>query len=180
MTDRSLADAIRKFAAERHYRPQTVEQWISLEQPDAAALLHLASSLRLGCNQLRDLWEIAAEIALRDQTTIAAVLRAPEIEQVLQAKLSRNDRLQRIKHLLRRRRFPTLTAAEERARTFIQAGGFPPTIRISLPQFLEGDEILVTCRAKTPEELRAQLAALSRWAEGDFCARLFALLGGEA
>lgn len=179
MNEATLVDAIRQYASERHYREKTVDLWTSLSNADARALYHLATALRLGENQLRDLWQWAAEIAVRDRTTIAAVLESPAITAALEAKLSRNDRLQRVKHALRRRRFPQLSAAEDRARSLMEAAKLPPSVRLSLPRFFEGDEVQVTCSAKTPAELHAALTAALRWAETETCRELFALLGGN-
>ncbi len=179
MSASTLDQAIRQFAAEKHYREQTLQRWLALSDCDAAALYRLATGLRLGENQLRDLWQWAVEIATRDHTTVAAVLQAPEIVAALEAKWSRNDRLQRVKHALRRRRFPELSAAEDRARSLVEAAQLPESVRLSLPSFFEGDEVVVTCRGKTPAELQAALSAALRWANTEVCAELFALLGGD-
>ncbi|GBD26218.1 hypothetical protein HRbin30_01548 [bacterium HR30] len=180
MNSQPLRDAIRHYATERHYRLETLERWLGLGDDDARALYRLATSLRLGENQLRDLWQWAADIAVREQTTLAAVLEAPEITAALEAKWSRNDRLQRVKHILRRRRFPQLCQAEDRARSLIEAAALPASVDLALPRFFEGEEVVVTCRGKTPAELQAALQAALRWTSTQACAELFALLGGEA
>ncbi|GIW43330.1 MAG: hypothetical protein KatS3mg077_0612 [Candidatus Binatia bacterium] len=174
-----LRQAIREFTSSRHYRDAFVARWISLNDADALALYDLATQLRLGENQLRDLWEWAEDIAQRDRETIAEVLNEPSIRGALQEKQSRNDRLNRVKHLLRCRRYPHLSQTEDRARALVRSARLPQTVEVGLPAYLEGDTIRVICRGSSPAELRAALEAALRWATSDACTELFRLLGGE-
>lgn len=176
--DATLRDSICQYATARGYQPAFVQRWLALDARDARALYELATDLRLGQNQLRDLWEWAEDIADRDSLAIADVIEEPEVRAARSAKLGRNDRLHRVRQLLRRRRFPQLAAAEERAEALVRGAGLPPNVRIHLPPFLEGNTITITCHGRGRAELEAALQAALHWVRSDFCAALTALLEG--
>jgi hypothetical protein len=167
---------VQAWCRERRYRDSIRERWLGLPAADAEALWAVARELRLGENQLRDLWQWAEEIAARDGSSLQAVLEAPEIRAALERRLSRNDRLRLLRHALRRRRFPELAAVEDELHALVHAAGLPAHVRLELPVDLEGDAVQVRLVARTAEELVQGAAALLRWADSDACRRLFALL----
>jgi hypothetical protein len=176
MTTIDLATAVRRFTTARHYRAATIDRWLSLPAADASALLALAEALRLGENQLRDLWDWSAEIAGREQSTLAAVLGEAGVQAALRRKESRNDRLKHVRNELRRRRFPQLVATEERLKALVQRLNLPRTMRISLPPYLEGDGLSLEMEIRSPEDLRQAGRVLLQVADAAACAELFALL----
>ncbi len=174
----SLQKAVQDYTRERAFHPALVEHWLGLDEADARALYELATSLRLGQNQLRDLWEWAEEIAVREGTSIAGVLNRPEILQARSAATSRNTRLVAVKQVLRRWRFPALSAAEAHAKELVRCAGLPPTVRVTLPPCLEGDQISITCSGRSQAELLASLEAALQWARSAAGKEVFALLEG--
>ncbi len=172
----STIDEIRRFAEQRHYRPATLERWLVLSPFDGAALLQLAQSLRLSDNQLRDLWAWAGEIAARDQHSLAEVLGSAEICSALRQPVGRHDQLKLVKAALRRRRFPQLSANEDRMRVLVRQLNLPAGVRVELPEFLEGDELTIHMGVRDPKTLRLAAAALLAAADSPTCAELFHLL----
>jgi hypothetical protein len=177
MNDRQLEASVRAFAAERRYGAAAVERWLRLTDADAAALLELARELRLGENQLRDLWNWAEEIAARDGLALAVVLADDAVRAARRRALGRNDRLKLVKAALRLRRFPQLAAHEERLATLLRALGVPRNVRVVLPEFLEGDTLRVEITADSQAALRHAAARLLEAAAAAACRELFALLG---
>jgi hypothetical protein len=171
---------IRAYAAARRYSAATTERWLRIDPRDGEALLEVASELRLGENQLRGLWEWAEEIALRDGLAVAQVLRHEAILAARARPVSRNDRLRLVKAALRRLRFPQLVATEDRLAALIGALGLPRSVRMTLPDHLEGDEVRVEIVAQDPAALRAAALALQAAADRPGCAEIFRLLGGES
>lgn len=176
MRDPAGEDAFRAFAAERAYSAATIERWRQLASADATALLALAQELRLGENQLRDLWEWAEEIAAREGLALRDVLTAPTITAARNRSLSRNDKVKLIKGALRRLRFPQLVALEDRLATLVRTLGLPKNVRLILPDFLEGDAVRIEVAAADTAALRAAGAALLRAADSGACAEIFRLL----
>lgn len=166
----------RAWCRERYYREETTKRLLSLSDADGQALSKLMRELRLGENQLRDLWEWAEEIASRDQQSLCEVLGRAEVQDALGRRLSRNDRLRLVRQALRRRRFPRLAAVEEKLETLVRQAALPPSVQVRLPVNLEGDEVQVLLTARSATDLRQALQSLCLWANSQDCERLFALL----
>jgi hypothetical protein len=151
-----MADEIRTFAHERRYGAPTLTRRLALDPADGQALLELARELRLGENQLRDLWDWAEEIAHRDHTSLAEVLvLEPVATPRRSSSLGRNDKLKLIKAALRRLRFPQLAAAEEHLAALVRQLDLPRNIRVTFPEFLEGDEVRIEIVADGVASLKA-------------------------
>lgn len=173
----SLDRAIRTFAHERRYSAPTVERWLALDASDGLALLKLAQELRLGENQLRDLWEWAEEIAQRDHASLAQVLALEPVAAPRRSRsLGRSDKLKLIKTALRRLRFPQLAATEERLVTLVRELDLPGNIRVTFPEFLEGDEVRVEIVADSVASLEAAADRLRAAVETPACKAIFQVL----
>jgi len=171
-----LADEISAYANERGFRSATVDRWVALAADDAAALWDLVSALRLGENQARDLWEWGEEIAARDGRTLAAVFAAQPLQEALHGSGGRNDRLKAVKAHLRRLRFPTLARTEDRLEALVGGLGLPRGVKLSLPEFLEGDEVRVEIVARDAKGLQAVATQLANAAATPACEEIFELL----
>jgi hypothetical protein len=176
MDDARLAAEICAYANERGFRAASVERWLALAVEDAAALWELVGALRLGENQARNLWEWAEEIAARDGTTMAKVLTAEAFRAALHGSGGRNDRLKAVKAHLRRRRFPTLARAEDRLAALIADLELPSGVKLSLPEFLEGDEVRVEIVAADAKSLLAAANRIAAAAATPACEEIFELL----
>jgi hypothetical protein len=174
MIDPQTEKAIRAYAAERGFHPTTLERWLVLAPADATALWDLTRDLRLGENQARDLWEWAEETAARDRLSLAAVLA--EVVAAAGRTGGRNERLKAVKSALRRRRYPQLVAAEDRIATLVRQLGLPRTVRFTIPDNLEGDEIRVEIVARNAAALQAAAAEVERAASTSACEEIFELL----
>ena len=177
MIDTALQAAVRAYGAERHYRSATLERWAALPAGDAAALLDLAQDLRLGENQLRDLWEWASDVAGREQVSIGAVLALDAVAVARRQPVGRNDRLRLVRSALRRLRYPQLSALEDRLADLVRRLDLPRGVSVTLPEFLEGDAVRIEIVATDPDRLRAAAERLARAADSPACRELFVLLG---
>jgi len=171
-----LEDMIRRFASERRYAGVTIERWLGLDAPDGAALLTLAEELRLGENQLRELWEWAEDIGDRDGRQLAEVLALEPIVAARRQRVGRNDKLKLVKRALRRLRFPSLSASEDQLANLIRSLALPPNVRVHTPAFLEGDEVRIEITARTANGLRRALASLTDAASSRACDEIFGVL----
>jgi hypothetical protein len=177
MADTGLDATLRAFTAERRYSTAAVARWQAMAPEDGAALLELACELRLGENQLRDLWDWAEEIAARDQLSVAGVLALEPVRLARRARhVGRNDKLKLVKTALRRVRYPQLAAAEERLVSLVRALNLPRNVRVRFPEFLEGDELSVEIVADSAAALAAAADRLGAAAGTETCQAIFALL----
>jgi hypothetical protein len=172
-----MTDEIRAFAHERRYSVPTVKRWLALDPSDGLALLELAQELHLGENQLRDLWEWAEEIAQRDHMSLAQVLALePVVTPRRSRSVGRNDKLRLIKTALRRLRFPQLAATEERLAALVRQLDLPRNIRMTFPEFLEGDAVRIEIVANSVASLEAAADRLRAAAGAPACTAIFQTL----
>jgi len=174
--DEELAGSIRVYAEQRGFHAESTERWLAMSNEDAAALWDLTRDLRLGENQLRDLWEWAEEIAARDRTTLAAVLASDSLLVARRIAGGRKDRLKAIKASLRRLRFPILARTQHRIGALIASLELPAGVRLSVPDFLEGDEVRAEIVARDPRSLAAAARRLEVAAATSACEEIFELL----
>jgi len=168
------------LAAERRYSAATLARWQQLPARDAEALRALATELRPSENQLRDLWEWAADVATRDDVPLATVLAHESLVAVRRRPLARSEKLKLVKAALRRLRYPRLAAAELELATRVGALALPRGARVEFPPFLEGDDVHVSFVARSAAEWEAIARALLTAASDPHCHALFDTLAGAA
>jgi hypothetical protein len=179
MIDSQTESDIRDYASERGFRAATLERWLELASGDAVALWDLTRELRLGENQMRDLWDWSEEIAARDGTSITAVLAHESVKATRMA-AGRGERLKALKAALRRLRFPALVQVEDRIATLTRTLGLPRNVRLTVPEYLEGDEIRIEIVAADAASLRAAAEKVASTAATPACEEIFELLSGAA
>lgn len=169
------------YGREKGFHKQTLERWLGLSEVDREALLELARGLKLGENHLRDFLDWLQEIALRDGVSFSDVLNGAALSRISSdPRLSRNDKLKRMKEELRRLRFPRLARLEEEIQRRVQEMKLGPRIRISFPPGLEGGELTVQMKAASHETLRKLIEELAEALEKRAMREIFALIeGGE-
>lgn len=156
-----------------------MDRWLKWDEADREALLTLAVDLKIGENHLRDFMDWLEEIALRDGTAIRRVLSSESVGSLSTApRLSRGDKLKRIKDEIRRLRFPRLSFIEDEIRRNIHALKLPPQIAIAIPPGLEGGSLTVNVKTSSREELQLLVGKLMEAAAGDAVDRIFDLLAG--
>lgn len=152
-----------------------------MAEPDREALFGLAQGLRLGQNHLRDLLDWLEEIALRDGLSPCDVLRREPLAQISSdPRLSRSDKLKRIKDEVRRLRFPRLSRTEGAIHNAIREMKLNPAIQITVPPGLEGSSVTVQLKSSSYQELKRLVGELERALESESAHALFMLLRGEA
>ncbi len=172
-----MIDPIRTCVQERRYSVATLDRWLALPKPDAQALVDLVQELRPSENQLRDLWDWAEEVGHRDGLSLAQVfaLDAPATAR-RNRNLGRNDKLKLLKSALRRLRFPQLAATEQRLADLARELDLPRSVRITFPEFLEGDDVRVEIVADSAAALEAAAERLRAAARAPACKAIFQLL----
>ena len=89
------------------------EALLAMPEKDRAAVLSLLDQLRPGRNKRRQIMTMIPEIARREDCSAASILDEADIKAVLSAEnLNRPQREQRVRDILRARRYPNLTRME--------------------------------------------------------------------
>jgi hypothetical protein len=173
-------EQIRHYAQEKGFRPVTLQRWLSWAEADRGALFELAVTTKPNESHLRDLMDWLEEISLRDEVAIKNILAKGPIAKIeTDPRLGRADKLKRIKHQIRRLRFPRLSEIEDSIQACIRELKLKAPIRLSVPAGLEGAKLHVEFEASTQAELLSAIRVLAEAAQGSSMNKIFALLHGE-
>ena len=171
---------IQQYAKSKGFHPQTLERWLGWDEASGEALLRLTGNLKLGENHVRDLMDWLEEIALRDRSTIEAILASNPITEIeSNPRLGRGDKIKRVKEAIRRLRFPRLAQTEASIQTRIQELKLYPGIRLVAPPGLEGGKLQVELSVSSTEELKKLTDKLAAATSTNTLREIFALLRGE-
>ena len=175
----ALHEDIADYARERGIRAQDVQRWLALGEPDQAAMLRLARTLRLGGNHFNDFLDWCVEISLRDGCSIAAIIYGKELAPTLaDSRMGRNDKLKHAKEALRRLRYPRLTRIEDEVSRKLRSLKLDPRIRITVAPGLEGG-LKVELQAGGLDALARLARELESLAGNDTAKEVFALMEGS-
>lgn len=169
-------DAIRSWAAARHLPDAHLRRWLALTDEDRAALLEIAEALRLRTGQFMTAFELLEESAVRDRTTIAAILARREIRRILDGTGSAPGRARELLDALRAIRFPRLKRTAERLAKEVAALGLPYGVSVVLPKDLGSDEVKVEISAHDGAELERLIDTVGQARAG--LIRIADLIGG--
>ncbi|MBI2361223.1 MAG: hypothetical protein HYV04_20345 [Deltaproteobacteria bacterium] len=174
-------ERILEYGREKGFHAQTLERWLSMAEPDREAIADLAQALKPSENHLRDFLDWLDEISLRDGVSPGKVLLSEPLVRIFSdPRLSRSDKLKRIKEEVRRLRFPRLSRIEDAFRGAVHEMGLSPQIQVAVPPGLEGGTVTVRLKSASYEELKRLVGELGRALETDSARRLFELLRGES
>lgn len=146
-----------------------------------AAAEHLFGTQKIPLREAREIIENAAGLAARHGTRVLEVFERPAVREILRRDdWSPRRRTQELRTLLHRERFPQLSSREERFEDLAKqlAGGH--RLDIKPPRYFEGDDLTVSFRARTPEEVAAVLQTLNEAERKGLWQKLFALLQAES
>jgi hypothetical protein len=176
-----MQNRVRDYAKARGFHRQILERWLAWPAPAGAALCRLAAAFKIGENHLRDIMDWLEEIELRDGRAIDAILADRVIAEIeTDPRLSRADKLKRIKEQLRRQRFPRLAATEDAIKKRIHELKLRPEITMAAPAGLEGGGLRIEFTASSQQELKRLAAKLGEAADHEAVREAFALLSGAA
>lgn len=126
-----------------------------MEERLAVALARLFRELKTSLNKQREIVTLVAEIARREGIDPLSVLSEERLSRLLDAQdLDRNQKTQRIRKLLRQRRFPALVAAEERFHSRRQRLALGENLQLAPPRDFEGTRFTLTLNFESLEEVR--------------------------
>lgn len=167
---------IRMLAEERRLPAAHLERWLAFDEVSRGGMLALAKKLRFRTGQLVTALELLEEIAARERTTVAEVLVRDEIRRIAGSPDSAPARASTLIEALRQIRFPRLRAMQERLRAEVAALKLPRGLSVDLPKELGSDELTVSLRVRSADDLGRLVEALSKSRAG--FARIVEILGG--
>lgn len=122
---------------------------------DRLAVFELMQQLHLSAGKQAELLECLEDLARRDMKSLRAAATASDIVQVCSDKnVNRVQKTDRVRHILRTRRFPRLQAAEERFASALRGLNIPAGIRIMPPPNFEGRSFKAEITFASADELQ--------------------------
>lgn len=117
-------------------------------------LLELFSQLKVGLNKQRELLLLLKEIARREDIPIPQMIAEKALQDILKpVELDRAVKRQKIRSYLRRRRFPSISRAEEKYEKLVKQLKLGNNINLIPPKDFEGMTYMMTFRFDNREEL---------------------------
>ncbi len=147
---------------------ESVSLWTAAElarlPADAAEVLAaVLRRLKAGLNVQREILTHTHEIVLREGISVRDLLASPEVAALLdEAGDDPNERTRRLRRFLRTRRFPQLSAAEDRCRALLRELPLAPGLRMQPPRDFEGTRFALQLEFATAEEALALRERLDR------------------
>ncbi len=161
-----LPGAIQKGVTDEIISFEAAVNLTEVSHEDALSFLELFKVLKLSQNKQREVIALVQEIAIREELQPGEVLQCAEIGTILdRAELNKNEKGSKIRAYLKRRRFPTLTEAEERFSEELKALKLDEHIHMTGPPHFEGGPhtLRMTFRSiKDFEERRRVLDAIAK------------------
>jgi ParB family chromosome partitioning protein len=130
----------------------------SMSEDDAAQFATVLNSLRLSLNKQREVLTLVKEIAARDGIPMRKIINDPPTRSLLtDHELDASQKAQKLRLMLRSRRFPRLTELEQRYARMIKDFKIPQGIQLIPPKYFEGTEFTLQIRFKNSNALRTHL-----------------------
>lgn len=137
---------------------------ISKLQPgDAVVMADLLNRINTGLNNQRELLELIVEMAIIQEMPISRFLEQKEIATILDADASPwPQRVQRLRQVLKKRRYPELSKAEDAFHQAIDAINVNSAIQLQPPRFFEGKSFRLTLTTHSRRHLKSLLPDLEK------------------
>lgn len=139
----------------------TVTQLAQLDRVSRNALGSLLIALRLTVSTQAELLDYVTEIAIRDTLPVEKVIGAKEIRALLKnPQLNQPQKADAIRHYLRARRYPSLTAKEREFSLSLKKLKLHSHLHLSPPPSFEGNHYHLSLHFKDVEELKKRVDEL--------------------
>jgi ParB family chromosome partitioning protein len=146
---------IKRYIADHEIPMMVIDLLANLLSNDRRAVFTLISTLKLGINKVKELLTYLEEIALRDNCSIHHVLEDSHIQEILNHKKYRGpQKAERIRQVIRKRRYPELTKLEQEYHEHLKRLHLSHGLYLETDRFFEDDNLSATFRFSTPEKLR--------------------------
>jgi len=163
---------VKRYAHEKEIPLSLLESVLRFGDADRSRLLPML--FPLGQNKQRELLDDLRGIIRRDGVTVRRVLSDGAIGEALSSEaLSQLQKADRVRGLLRKLRYPALSAQQGAFDAALRNLGRPREIAIQPSPFFEDEGVSVSFRFKSAAELRDRLRKLERLASRPELLRLF-------
>ncbi len=150
-----LDEEIKEYVISRRLPVRVSSRLLAFSSEDRAASFRLISRLNLGVNRIVEFLTYLEEASRRDEISVRELLGDRQIEVVLgDEELTRSKKIDLIRRILRKKRYPQLTELEAQVEERIKQLHLPPELKLLPPPYFEGDELKVEFGFRDPQELK--------------------------
>ncbi len=139
-----------------------------MDEKDALESYDLFRDIRAGLNVQREILDNAEESALREGVKVVDILRSATLMEIRSAgELDRSRKTGLIRKILKTRRYPALTEAEEKFEKRSGALGLSRAMKLLPPAGFEGSDYVLSMKFSNLEQLREQKNTIERILDSD-------------
>lgn len=173
-----MSKAVKSLVHEKDMALGVVERLVRFSPRERVFLLPLLEFSSQ--NKQKELLDLVKEISLKHGIPVMDIFCAAELKTVIDSQVfSPGQKADRIRMLLRKRRYPLLSTRQEAFESSRGKMGWPRNIQICPTAFFEDEEAHVQFSFKTKKEYLSKLSFLRRMAAQEDFAALIASLSDE-
>jgi ParB family transcriptional regulator, chromosome partitioning protein len=159
--EKELDENIKIYLARGHMSLQVVRMLLDMDPASRLPVFSLISKLKFNINQQLQLINYIIDISHITKATVIELLEDHSLENIcLNDNLNTPQKAKAILRLLRTRRFPSLTEAEETFNKMVSKLDLPKTVRIDPPLFFESPDYRLEVLFREGKELREKIGRL--------------------
>lgn len=134
-----------------------------LKNDDALVLSDLFQRINAGLNIQRELLELIVELSFIEEISIVQLLEQMDVATILaDAEASLPQIVQHLRRVLKQKRYPELTKAEEAFHQALKAIKGNSTIQLQPPRFFEGKTFRLTLSINSRQQLKSSLPDIEK------------------
>ncbi|RKY89922.1 hypothetical protein DRQ09_00390 [candidate division KSB1 bacterium] len=157
-----LDENIKDYIVENDLHPNIIKQFFRFEPSELTLIYSLMKSLKMKGSNLRIILTYLEEIIHRDNITLEKFLSISGIKDVQEnKKLTHSQKLEKIKQIVKENRYPVLYKKEREIKGKLNSIKVPGYIRLSIPEFLEGNAINFNFSVDRKEKLKEAIEAIN-------------------
>jgi len=144
------------------------QRLLQMDAEDAEAVCDLFGEIRAGLNVQREILDNAQETTLREGVSLREVLTGDDLMQIREdPDLQRPHKTALIRKSIKFRRYPVLTATEERFNRRARALDLPGNVKLIPPAGFEGPDYSLNLKFRSRAQLREHKEILERLLTND-------------
>lgn len=159
-----------------------MEQAFCLMDIDAAsrvAIFRVLRSCKANLNETRELISLIPDVAAIKNMSLTEYIESELEPKIKDESLSARNKLEHIRDLLTRSRFPRLTRAESDFDAAVEKMKLDKNCRIVAPRHFEGDDIAILVRGDNAEKLQEMFGRLASERAREEFQQLFSIIRGR-
>ena len=151
-----MPDSLQQALVEGSIALPVAKQIQRMPESDGRIMTELLRQITTGLNIQRELVDLLTDISRRDAVPIERILDQERVPNLLEDEQgSMPQRVQRLRNLLKVKRYPTLLRVEEEYRQAVKRLCLSPQVQVQAPPYFEGKRYQVTLTVESRRQLRA-------------------------